>query len=123
MMAETQLLTRGIMLIAVDDGFVINLKEFDTMSLTTMTKKVKKKVSGGFLGLFPTFESEDKIDKWALTIFYTKPDGSKTSYCITCEDRKELCKSARRVLKQIQQYDPSVITAAFEEAFFKEDTK
>jgi hypothetical protein len=110
------------MFIAVDDGFVINLRDFDTMGLRQIKKTKKVKISGGFLGLFPKYEDkEDKsAERWALDIKYTKPDGHATTYSVECSDRAELVKSARKVFKQIQAYDPSVINAAFEEAFFKE---
>ena len=108
------------MFIALDDGFVINLKDFDTMSLNSSKKKTKHLVSTGFLGLFPEYEEKEEIAKWVLTIHYTKPDGTKTQYGIECSDRNVLVGAARNVFKQIQQYDPSMINSAFEEAFFKE---
>ncbi len=111
------------MFIAVDDGFVINLKDFDTMSINSIKEKKKVMVSDGFLGLFPKFEEKEEIVKWSLIIHYVKPDGTKAQYGIECGDRNALLKSARNVFKQIQQYDPTMITQAFEEAFFKEEPK
>jgi len=90
------------------------------MSIGQRMKKTKKLVSSGFLGLFPKYEDKEEVDVWTLTIYYTKPDGTKAQYGIQCPDRKELVKSARNVFKQIQAYDPSMINQAFEEAFFKE---
>lgn len=113
------------MFIAVDDGFVINLRDFDTMSLFRLSEKSssKKKISGGFLGLFPKFEEKHTQEIWQLNINYTNAEGKKTVYCISCPDRNELVKSARKVFKQLQAYDPSMINQAFEEAFFKDEKK
>jgi len=108
------------MFIAVDDGFVINLRDFDTMSLFPVKKKKKRLVNPGFFGWGKVYEEVEEIVKWNLKIFYTKPDGTKAEYGIECDDRNVLVKSAKGVFKQLKEYDPSMITQAFEEAFFKE---
>ena len=109
------------MYIITSETTVLNVAKIIHLMIVTTPKFEKTKVSSGFLGLFPKYETTE-TPYYTLNFKYTCAVQANTQMTFTCgnSDYNTLKKTAKDIILQIKKYDASWIDAAFEEAFLKE---
>jgi hypothetical protein len=109
------------MLISVGDS-ILNIQKVYSAIIWNVYEDKKVCVSGGFLGLFPTFKNEKVFDKYELKVEYDCMDGKRYIYSSTHSDRKVLEKYTRDMITQIKGFDNELVTAALENALFGKES-